>query len=156
METLVRIEKAVPINIFNEPILAKHVDNIFKVAEEKMKARIDEITKFLRLDSVEELSYENIAFLFKVYFFKFILNEAIEITFQGNRNYDIISNILSLLSEEKLETAIMGAPMVDAFSKAIRSIPNTSALSATSHGSKILLLEKEFFGKSIFPTLDAK
>ena len=48
----------------------------------------------------------NIASLFKGHFFKLILNEAVEITFAGQGNYDILANILSLLSEEKLENAI--------------------------------------------------
>ena len=134
----VRIEKDVSVTIFDEPTLAKQVDNLFNGAEEKMKARVNEIVKFLDMDSTDELSYDNIAFLFKGYFFKLILNEAVEITFAGQGNYDILSNILPLLSEEKLETAIMGEPMIDAFSKAISSIPNDSGLSAALHGSKIL------------------
>ena len=77
-------------------------------------------------------------------------------TFSGQGNYDVLANILSLLSEEKLENAIMGEPMVDAFSNAISSIPNTSASSAILHGSKILLLEKEFLEKSNFPTFEKK
>lgn len=61
-----------------------------------------------------------------------------------------------MLTEEKLESAIMGEPMIDAFSNAIRSIPTTSGLSACLNGGKILLLEKEFLGKSIFPTFEKK
>lgn len=152
----VRIKKDVPVTIFDEPTLAKQVANLFNGAEEKMKARVNEIVKFLDMDSTDELSYDNIAVLFKGYFFKLILNEAVEITFSEQGNYDILSNILSLLSEEKMETAIMGEPMIDAFSKAIRSIPNDSGLSAALHGGKILLLEKEFLGKTIFPTLGKK
>lgn len=152
METLVRIKKEIPLTIFNEPVLQSQVTHLFNGAEEKIKARVNEIITFLELDSTNELSYDNIAFLFKVYFYKLILNEAVELTFSGRGNYDALTNILSLLSEEKLENAIMGEPMVDAFSNAIRSIPNTSALSASLHGSKILSLKKEFLGKSIFPT----
>ncbi len=156
MKTLVRIQKDVPLTIFDEPTLAKQVNNLFNGAEEKMKARVDEIVKFLELDATDEFSYENIAFLFKGYFFELILNEAVEITFAGQENYDILSNILSLLSEEKLETAIMGEPMVDAFSDAIHSIPTNSALSEGLNGSKILLLREKFLGESIFPTFKKK
>lgn len=144
MKTLVRIEAEVPITIFDEPVLAERVNNLFNGAEDKMKERINEIIKFLGVDSTDELSYDNIVFLFKDFFFKLILNEAVEITFAGQGNYDILSNILSLLSEEKLENAIMGKPMVDAFSMAIHSIPANSALSACLNGSKIFLLNKEF------------
>lgn len=143
METLVRIQKNVPLTIFDEPTLAKQVNNLFNGAEEKMKARIDEIVKFLESDTTDEFSYGNIVSLFKCYFFKLILNEAVEITFAGHENYDILANILSLLSKENLETAIMGEPMIDAFSTAIRNIPIDSAFSVYLH-----VLEK-----SIFPLL---
>jgi len=147
METWVRIQKNVPLTIFDEPDLAKQVNNLFNSAEEKMKARFNEIVKFLKLDSTDELSYGNIVSLFKGYFFKAILNEAVETTLVGKGNYNILSNIASLLSEEKLEKAIMGKPMIDAFSNAIRSIHADSALSACIHGGEIISLEKEFLRK---------
>ncbi len=156
MKTLVRIKKDIPLTIFDEPVLQDKVTRLFNGSEEKIKARFNEIVSFLEVDSTDELSYDNIASLFKSYFYKYVLNEAVEITFSGQGNYDALSNILSLLSEEKLENAIMGEPMIYAFSKAIRSIPITSDLSACLHGSKILLLEKEFLGKTIFPTFEAK
>ncbi len=154
MKTLVRIEKKIPLTIFDEPVLKEKVTHLFNGSEEKIKTRVNEILAFLEEDSTDELSYDNIIFLFKVYFYKLILNEAVEITFSGQGNYDALSNILSLLSEEKLENAIMGEPMINAFSNAIRSIPTNSALSTCNHGSKILLLEKEFLGRTIFPTFE--
>lgn len=156
MKTLVRIKKDIPLTIFDEPVLQKQVIQLFNGAEEKIKARFNEIVTFLESDSTDELSYDNIAFLFKGYFYKLILNEAVEMTFSGQGKYDALANILSLLTEEKLESAIMGEPMIDAFSNAIRSIPTTSSLSACLNGGKILLLEKEFLGKSIFPTFEKK
>ena len=155
-KTLVRIQKDVPLTIFDEPALARRVNELFNGAEKKVKRRIDEILKFLKMDSVDELSYENITILFKENFFKSILNEAVEITFAGQRNYDILSNISFLLSEERLENAIMGEIMINAFSRAIRSVPVNSALSACLNGNKILLLEKEFLGKSILQTTKNK
>ncbi len=151
MEAVVRIQKDVPLTIFDEPVLQEKVNQLFNGAEEKLKARVNEIVTFLESESTDELSYENISFFFKGYFFKLVLNEAIDITFAEQGKYDIVANILSLLSEEKIENAIMGEPMIDAFSKAIRSIPTTSALSACLHGGKILLLRKKFLGKTIFP-----
>ena len=155
-KTLVRIEKEIPLTIFDEPVLQKQVIHLFNGAEKKIKARVNEIVTFLESDSTDELSYDNIAFLFKGYFYKLILNEAVEMTFSGYGKYDVLSNILSLLTEEKLETAIMGKPMIDAFSNAIRSIPAQTALSKALNGSKILLLEKEFLGICIFPTFEKK
>lgn len=156
MKDLVRIQTNVSLAIFDEPSLAKQVDYLFDGSEEKLKERIDEIVKFLESDTTDEFSYENIAYLFKGYFFKLILNEAVEMTFAYQGSYDILSNILSLLTKEKLETAIMGKPMIDAFSSAIRSMPTNGGLSAALHGGKILLLEKRFLGKSNFPTFEKK
>lgn len=156
MKTLVRINKEIPVTIFNEPVLQKQVIELLNGLEEKIKARFNEIITFLEADDTDELSYGNIAILFKGYFYKLILNEAVEITFSRYGKYDVLANILSLLTEEKLESAIMGEPMIDAFSNAIRSIPTTSGLSACLNGSKILLLKKEFLGKSICPTFEKK
>ena len=156
MKTLVRIKKEIPLTIFDEPALTEQVTHLFNGSEEKIKARVNEIlafigADFLRGDSTHELSYDNIVLLFKVYFYKLVLNEAVEMTFSGRGNYDALSNILSLLSEEKLEDAIMGEPMIDAFSRAIRNMPTTSGLSKATNGCQILLLEKEFLGRDIFP-----
>lgn len=159
MKTLVRIEKDVPLTIFDELALAKQVDKLFNGSEEKMKERINEIIKFINSHDSEvadELSYENIALLFKGYFFELILNEAVEKTFSGHGNYDVLDNVLSLISKEKLETAIMGKQMIDAFSNAIRSVHLEGFFTIINKGSVILLLEKEFLGKSIYPIIEKK
>ena len=151
METekiFIRIQKDVTPIIFDEPTLAKQVCSLFNESEKKVKARVDEIAKFLNLEAVSEISYEDIVFNFKVYFFKLILNEAVEIVFSGQEKYDILTIIYSLLSKEKLETAIMGKPMIDAFSRAIRSKAANNELTSCICGSRILLLEKEFLGES--------
>ena len=150
MKTLVRIQKNVPLIIFDEPALAEQMAILFKGAEKKIKARFNEIITFLELEPADELSYSNITFLFKVYFCKMILNEAVEMTFSTfskKGKYDMLSKILSLLTEENFETAIMGEPMIDAFSNAINSIPTTDALSKTLNRSKVLLLKKTFLRK---------
>lgn len=154
MEAKVKIEQVLPLTIFDEPCLKERVNQLFDSMEQETRQRVSEIIKFLNLDSTDELSYDNIAFLFKIYFYKLILNEAVEMTFSGVGKYNVLTNILSLLSEEKLRNAIMGKPMIDAFSRAIRSIPTTDALEACLHGSKILLLEKQYLGISNFPSLE--
>lgn len=151
MNVVVEIKKNVPLTIFDEPVLKDRVAEIFANSEEKIKSRVNEINTFLDMGEVAELSYDNILFLFKNYFYKLILNEVIEIIFSNNKNYDLLLNILELLSEENLEGAIIGEPMIDAFSTAIRSIPVDSGLDACMHGSKIMLIRKEFLGKTIFP-----
>ena len=154
MEALVRINKDIPLTIFDEPVLQDKATHLFDGAEEKFKERFNEIVTFLGVALTNELSYENIAFLFKVYFYKSILSEAIEMTFFGQGKYDVLSNIISLLSEEKMENAIMGAPMIDAFIKAIRSIPTTGDVSACCLGSKIVVLESLKQRKNIGPIVN--
>lgn len=154
MEAEVTINRSIPLTIFDEPYLKLQVNQLFDNMEQETRQRVSEIIKFLDLDHSDELSYDNIAFHFKHYFYQLILNEAIEITFSKAGKYNVLTNILSLLSEEKLRNAIMGKPMIDAFSRAIRSIPTTDALEACLHGSKILSLKKEYLGISYFPSLE--
>ena len=156
MKTLVRIEKDVPLTIFDEPSLKKQANQVFEGAAERIKARVEEILEFLGAEYTAQLSLDNITFLFKAYFYKFILNEAVEVTLTEQGKYNILSNILSLLSEENLKVAIMGKPMIDAFTQAIRSLPADDALKASLNGSKVMLLKKEFLGIENFPTFRKK
>ena len=119
-----------------------------------LKTKLEEhYAQYNGSDYIEKLSSDKIVLFFKGYFYKLVLNEAVKMTFAENANFDALGNIISLLTNEKLENEIMGKPMINAFEKAIRSIPTTDALEACLHGSKIMLLEKEFLGKTIFPTL---
>ena len=157
MKNLVQIEKKIPVTIFDEPVLKKQVIHLFKGAEEKIKERVNEIIRFIKPAYAAELSYDNnIDFLFKECFYKLILNEAIVNTFSGQGNYDVLSNIISLLTEEKLETAIMGEPMIEAFEKAIQNIHSDSVLDEALHIKEICLLRQEFLGKTIRPALEEK
>lgn len=149
----IRVEINIPTTIFEKPALKKHVSKLFDSNEEKIKTRINEILTFLGSDYAEKLSSDKIAFFFKGYFYKVILNEAVKMTFSEEANFDALENIISLLTNENLENAIMGEPMIDAFSRAIRNLPDEGLLSPVLHGSKIMLLEKEFLGKTIFPIL---
>lgn len=105
---------------------------------------------FLKVEPAEQLSHDNISFLFKAYFYKSIITDAVEMAFTEKGKYDVKDNIMSLISETKLKDAIMGRPMIDAFKKAIQSIPPNSALSACIHGSKMLLLEQKFLNINPF------
>ncbi len=155
MNISVKIEKAIPLTIFDEPVLQEQMDHLFNDAQEKLKARFNEILTFLDSDfTCEELPYDKIIVLFKGYFCKLILNQAVEITFTNRGKYDVLSNILSLLSKEKMEAAIMGKPMISAFEVAIGQIPTNDAFSAALNGSKMLLLEQKFLGRTIFPTFE--
>lgn len=153
---LVQVEINIPTTIFQKPVLKEHVSKLFDSNEEKIKTRINEILTFLGSDYSEKLSSDEIEFFFKGYFYKVVLNEAVKMTFSEEANFDALGNIISLLTNEKLKNAIMGEPMIDAFSKAIRNLPTGNGLEACIHGGKIMLLEKEFLGKTIFPVFEKK
>lgn len=154
--TLVRIKKDVPLTIFDEPSVSERVNQLFDGQQETIRQRVDEILAFLKVEPAEQLSHDNISFLFKAYFYKSIITDAVEMAFTEKGKYDVKDNIMSLLSETKLKDAIMGRPMIDAFKKAIQSIPPTSALSACLHGSKMFLLEQKFLNINPFRTSKVK
>ena len=154
-EVLVKIEKEVPVTIFEHPKIKVRVDTLFEEMEGDIKARFDEVKAFLigdreRDKKYSSISYEQITSLFKIYFYKVILNEAVQVTFSEDSEYDIISNILKLLSKEELKKAILGEPMIYAFESATNQFKEESALGMATRGSKKLLLEKEFLGREIF------
>lgn len=138
------VEKEVPSNIFERSDVQARVQELFVDAEGMIDARIKEITEFLDIEPCYELTHKHIYALFEGYFCKHIANEAIQMAFMEQGNYNILDNIMSLLTKRQLRAAIYGKPMIDAFSRAIRSIPNEHALDASIHGSKILLLRKEY------------
>lgn len=91
---------------------------------------------------------------FKLYFYQSILNDAVEIIFAPNYKYDILDIIVcSLLTKEKLLSAISGRPIIDAFSKVLSELPSTDALESCLIGSKIFLLEKKFLGDTLINQL---
>lgn len=121
--------------------------------KDDIKARFDEVKAFITKNEGDKfrygkIAYDEIADLFKIYFYKFIINEAVELTFTENGKYDMVANILEILSDEKLKADILGEPMIYAFEKAIRNLP-CNGLTVSIHGGTILLLEKEFLGRSI-------
>lgn len=145
-EVLLKIEKAVPTKIFDSPNIKEKLDTLFSEADDSIKKRYDEIKTFISRkenDEYSQIQYNDILALFKIYFCKFILNEAVEITFTEER-YNVAENILGILSEEKLNAAILGKPMINAFELAIRQMPSDSGCGACLHGSTMLLLEKNF------------
>ena len=153
-EVFVRIEKAVPITIFELPEIKLRVDTLFNNMKDDIKARFDEVKAFITKDEGDKhmygkIAYDEITDLFKIYFYKSILNEAVKLTFTENGKYDMVANILEALSDEKLKADILGEPMIYAFEMAMRNLPSDGCLTTCLHGSTMLLLEKEFLGRSL-------
>lgn len=148
-DVLVTIEKAVPITIFEVPEIKLRVDTLFDKMVGDIKSRFDEVKGFITKTETDkkrygEISYDEIASWFKIYFYKSILNEVVEIMFSKEGKYDVIAIILELLSDEKLREAILGKPMIDAFKDVMRKIPSDGGLPLL--GSKMILMDKEFLG----------
>lgn len=102
-DVLVRIEKAVPITIFELPEIKLRVDTLFDNMKDDIKARFDEVKAFITKDEGDKhrygkIAYDEITDLFKIYFYKSILNEVVELTFTENGKYDMVANILEALS----------------------------------------------------------
>ncbi len=153
-EVLVRIETQVPITIFELPQVKEKVNPLFTQMENAIRTRFDEIKKFItdnrnKAERYEAISYDEVVKLFKIYFYKNILNDAIKFTFSSNNKFDIVDNIIELLTEEKLKTAILGKPMICAFKYLIAKLPNDDVFDAISDGGTMLALEKEFLGEKV-------
>ena len=154
-KVLVKIEKGVSTDIFELPQIKLRVDELFEDMKDDIQARFNEVKAFITKTERNEkrygmISYNEIESLFEICFYRSIINEVVEITFTQSGKYNVVENILEVLSEQKLKDAIYGEPMIDAFGTAIRLIPSDSGLGCALHGSTILLLEKEFLGKSFF------
>lgn len=139
--------------IFELPKIKERVNSLFEGMENDIKSRFDEIKGFL-IGGKEEsrynkILYDDVATFLKFYFYKVILNEVVEIAFSENSKYDVVEIIIDLLCKEKLKEAIQGKPMIYAFEKTIRDLPSEGGLTGIMNGSTMLLLEKQFLGRSI-------
>lgn len=153
---LLKINQKVPPNIFDIPKIKVQVDSLFSKMEDEIKSRFNEIKTFITGDEGDnhwysKVSYDDISDFFKMNFYKLILNEAVKMAFTETGKYNVADNILELLCEENMKNAILGEPMVSAVNRSISNLPSDSALTTCSHGSKMILIEMEFLGKS-FPT----
>lgn len=152
-KTLLKIKKEVPTTIFEVPKIKVRVDTLFDEMEDDIKSRFNEIKAFITEDNSKKqmygnISYDEIVTFFKMYFYKSILNEVVEMTFTQDGKYNVVKNILEVLTEERLKDAIWGEPMVYAFEKFIRNQPADTGLTRSLHGSTIILLEMEFLDRS--------
>ena len=147
---LVSIKQDVPLTIFEVPSIKEKSELLFENNKQIIDSRIDQIMKFLEIS--DEQFYKNTVFYFKHYFYKSILNETVKVMFSSNGNYDVISTIISFLSDENLENAIMGEIMINAAEKVV-TLNNLRpvGLDACVTSGKLLLLEREFLKRPILP-----
>lgn len=152
----VRIDTIVPLTIFEKPVIKEHSDALFCNMENDIKKRIDEILKYinenLHLELTEDFSYSSLYHMFKFYFYECVLKDAVNITLTEPGKYNIIDNILSLLTTDSLKLATYGFPMLNAFKSAIKKLP--SSFDTSIRDINVMLIEKKFLTDSIL--LDLK
>lgn len=151
---LITIEVKVQIDIFNLPKIKTQVDTLLLTMEDDIMARFNEIKDFITQTrngkhEYKDISYDEVTTIFKIYFYKSILNKAVKMQFTGSDKYNVVDNILEMLSYENLKNAILGKPMIDAFSYIINKLPVNTGLDACLHGSTSFLLEKQFLDISL-------
>ena len=136
-------KKVVPLTIFDEPCLQERTSQLFDTMEKQIQKRIHRILNFLstKQNCNMNVSYTDLFTSFKGHFYKYLLNQAVEISLTVPGKYNILDNILSLLSKENLQEAIMGEIMIKSFLMVINrnvdvAIPD----------SIILELERKFLG----------
>jgi hypothetical protein len=147
MKVLVKIEREVSLDIFEEMPLKGRVEGTLLKFADEMYARYEEIMVFLnerKLEESEMLSWAHISYLFMVCVKKQLLSEAVAYTLQTPGKHNIMDNLMNIYTYDKFREYIMGEPMIAAFSQAIRSMPSEDALTATLHGSNIILLRRKF------------
>ena len=134
-------EEKITMVILNEPEIQKKTKLLYKNAEELFYNRYNEIIDYLVLEPTNEFSYENILKYFDPAFLYEMLQIAVEKAITTENKYDLKENIIESLTEENLNKAIMGEPMIEAFRDAINSVPIEDCLDRAHRGALILNLE---------------
>ena len=140
----VKVNQVVSLSIFDKKELKEKAEKLFLNAKDEIESRIFEIIDYLKLVKVKELEVDNISKIFKIYFYKGILNEAVRMCFEEER-YNIYDNIVQLLNESKLKDAIYKEPMLNAFSRILYNIPTSDAVEACIYAGKVELIKINFF-----------
>lgn len=136
-------KKVVPLTIFDEPCLREATSQLFGTMDKKIQKRIHRILKFLSTSQNVSInaSYNELFTSFQGHFYKYLLNRAVEISLTAPGKYNILDNLLELLSKENLEEAIMGEIMI----KSLLMVINRNM--ATVIPEEITLeLERKFLG----------
>lgn len=158
---MIQITTCISPKIFDSTNVKPKVEKIFDETKEDFRNRFNQIKNFIliqRKDSCVDynvISYDEVLIRFKEIFFKKCATVAVEQVFK-TENHDLEKNLIDLLSIELIENAIMGNTMIEAFSDVIRRIPTDTAFQTCLKGSMIILLEKQFLGKSFFECSDTK
>ena len=148
MASILRINEAVTLEFFERPGLKYTTDRLFKNMNACINQKISEIRN---IDCIKEsefaeiISYEKIYLRFKYRFLKMLLDEAVEMSLTQKAKYDVLSNVISLLSKEKLYNAIDGEMIIYSVIDVIKTIETTNPMQSVALGSIIATLKQKFF-----------
>lgn len=146
-KALVKLRYDVPLKIFNVPIIRQKAKEVFEIlgTQKAIKERATEMLAVMDLKPTSDFSYENIVEKFKPYFYKEILQQALEMAITQSNRFNIVSNILTLLpSEYTMKKAINGNAFYGAMEDVIKELP----ISIHEKSQKIILLQKSFYNSS--------
>ena len=132
------------LNIFQEPKIAHSISNLFAIMHKEISNRFNAILKSIDVEPKNEFKYNNLLKLFKFYFYKQLVQQAINMALMEYR-YNLLDNILSLINEKTLKDAIYGDIMLQTFISTFRSIEATSEMEKAIVGSKIINLKRIYY-----------
>ena len=124
----------------------ERLDNLFNQLEDFFRNRFNDFQKIIDTFSEEKnfsnkISYENTVFFFKQYFLMQVVNDAVKIALtETTGKYDILENILFLISEQSISKAILGKPMINAYSKVICNLPCKTSIDYDVHAGLTVML----------------
>ena len=140
--------------ILQLPIVQNRLNDVFSNLEEEFKIQFNEL--LIIADTHPEksvsnqISYESTINFFKKYILIEVLNEAVSIALTGSmEKYNVLDNILDILSEETLLKSIHGTPMINAISAVIKELPCTKAFDKDIYDSIVLTLKNSFMEMNI-------
>lgn len=122
MKKTIKIERELSTKIFEEPKVKaafKDIDYraLLRANEEALK-----LVKQLGIYPYQKhvFPYPEVNSKFYENLKEFILNEALEMTFEGKNEFDLIKNIVSLSNDDTIEIALKGDPLLDAIAEIVK------------------------------------
>lgn len=148
MASILRIDEAVTLEFFERPGLKYTTDQLFKNMNACINQKISEIRNMDYIkdsEFAEIISYEKIYLRFKYRFLKMLLDEAVEMSLTERNKHDVLGNVISLLSKDKIYNSIDGEMIIYAVIDVIKNIETTNPMQSVTLGGIIAALKQKFF-----------
>ena len=147
----VKIKQMVSTDIFENDKVKERLDVLFKDFDTGLRCRYGEIRsfvlKYVKKDFMN-LTYEDTIIKFKLYLYKQLLNEAVEILFSQNSEFDIRKIITSILTEDRMYRAIYGEPMTYVFADFVRNLQKEAFIEGNKKDEIRIAIERKYSPRS--------